>query len=105
YNKKWLSADMFGRLFGPLRTLVFRKYYFDDLYEDIIVRNFMMKWLFRVFQGLDSYGVDGIVNGTAKGVRAGGGALRHAETGQLQLYALSIGIGIIAIILTVFVLS
>ncbi|MFH1651682.1 MAG: NADH-quinone oxidoreductase subunit L, partial [Chloroflexota bacterium] len=47
YNKKWLSADMFGRLFGPLRTLVFRKYYFDDLYEDIIVRNFMMKWLFR----------------------------------------------------------
>jgi len=105
YNKKWLSADSFGKLFGPLRTLAFRKYFFDDLYEDVIVRNFMMKGLFWIFQGLDSFGVDGIVNGVAKSLHSGGRALRHAQTGQIQFYALFIGIGILAIILSVFIFT
>ncbi|MFC1918086.1 NADH-quinone oxidoreductase subunit L [Chloroflexota bacterium] len=105
YKAKWLSADSFGKLFGPLRTLVFRKYFFDELYEDVIVRNFLMKFLFRIFQGIDSYGVDGTVNGIATSLRAGGSTVRHAQTGQLQIYALFIGIGIIAIIISVLILT
>jgi hypothetical protein len=69
------------------------------------VRYAMMRGLFRVFQGFDSYGVDGAVNGSAMSLRAGGKAIRTAQTGQLQLYGLFIGVGIIAIIISVLVFS
>ena len=105
YRAKWLSAESIGRFFGPIRNLVFRKYFFDELYEDVIVRNFLMKGLFRVFQVFDNSGVDGTVNGVAKGVTTSGKAVRHAQTGQLQLYGLFIGIGVLAIILSVFIFS
>jgi len=38
----------------------------------------------------------------ANGAIAGGRAIRHAQAGQLQLYGLFIGIGILAIMLAVY---
>ncbi|MFC1967038.1 NADH-quinone oxidoreductase subunit L [Chloroflexota bacterium] len=103
YLKQWVKSDIFGRIFGPVYTLVYRKYFVDELYEDVIVKKGLMKGLFWVFQKLDVGGVDGTVNGVAGGIRAGGEAARHVQTGQLQLYGLFIGIGIVAVILSVFI--
>jgi len=102
YSKQWISAEKVGGMFKPLYTLFYRKYWFDELYEDIIVRIALLKGLFGGFQLFDSKGVDGAVNGVADSVRAGGSAIRRAETGQLQLYALIMGIGIVIIILCVY---
>jgi NADH-quinone oxidoreductase subunit L len=102
YIRRWLTAEMVGKFFGPLYTMVYRKYFFDELYENIIVKLVLLKGLFNGFQLFDSRGVDGAVNGVADGVIAGGRAIRRAQTGQLQLYALFIGIGIIAISICVY---
>jgi NADH-quinone oxidoreductase subunit L len=102
YNKQWIKPASFGKVFGPLYTLVFRKYFFDELYENIIVKVVLLKGLFTGFNLFDSKGVDGVVNGVADGVTGSGRAIRHAQTGQLQLYGLFIGIGIVIISLCVY---
>jgi NADH-quinone oxidoreductase subunit L len=98
YSAKWLSAERFGAMFKSLYTLFLHKYWLDELYENVIVRLALIKGLFAGFQAVDSYGVDGAVNGFAKGAMAGGRAVRKANSGQLQLYGLFIGIGVIVII-------
>ena len=98
YSAKWLSAERVGAMFKPLYTLFYRKYWLDELYENIIVKLALLKGLFAGFQAVDSYGVDGAVNGIADGAMATGKAIRKAHSGQLQLYGLFIGIGIIVII-------
>ncbi len=102
YRARWITAASLGRVFGPFYTLVFRKYFFDELYENIIVKLVLLKGLFTGFALFDSKGVDGAVNGVADGVTGGGRAIRHAQTGQLQLYGLFIGIGVAAISLCVY---
>jgi NADH-quinone oxidoreductase subunit L len=104
YLKRWVTADSLGRFFGPLYKLVFNKYFFDQLYENIIVKLALVKGLFTGFSLFDSRGIDGAVNGTASVVIAGGRVARRAQTGQLQLYGLFIGLGaaIIAICVLVF---
>jgi NADH-quinone oxidoreductase subunit L len=98
YSARWLSAERIGAMFRSLYTLFLHKYWLDELYENVIVKLVLIKGLFAGFQAIDSYGVDGAVNGLAKGAMAGGRAMRKAHSGQLQLYGLFIGIGIIVII-------
>ncbi|MBN1366451.1 MAG: NADH-quinone oxidoreductase subunit L [Dehalococcoidales bacterium] len=103
YSKKWLSAEKIGAMFKPLYTLFYNKYYMDVLYEDIIVRKFLMGGLFRLAQLFDTYIIDGIVNGFGKLAVATGRGVRHWQTGQLQLYGIFMGIGVIAIVIVVFI--
>ncbi len=105
YSKRLISSERIGSMFKPLYTLFSRKYWFDELYENIIVRIALLKGLFAGMEQFDNQGVDGIVNGVANTAIAGGRAIRHAQTGQLQLYGLFIGIGVLAIILFVFFLG
>ena len=131
YSAKWLSAERIARLFSPLYTLFYRKYWFDELYENIIVKITLVNGFFaglqwfdttgidrginkvfvekiivtNFFAGLqlvDNKGVDRAVNGVANTTKAAGRAIRRAQTGQLQLYGIAIGIGILAIILGLY---
>ena len=102
YSAKWVSAEKVGKIFKPFYITFSNKYWFDKLYEDLFVRNALIKYLFAWFQGLDSQGVDGAVDDVASAAMAGGKALRRAETGQLQLYGLGIGIGVLVIVLVLY---
>jgi NADH-quinone oxidoreductase subunit L len=102
YSAKWLSAERIGGMFKPLYTLFYRKYWFDELYEKVLVGKVLVGGFFAGLQGFDTYGVDGAVNGVASGAIATGKVIRKAHTGQLQLYGLFIGIGILAIILCLY---
>ena len=102
YSARWLSAERVGSWFKPLYTVFYQKYWFDELYENVIVKVLLLKGLFVGFQVFDSNGVDGAVNGVANGVMASGRAIRRVQTGQLQLYGLVIGIGIVAIFLVLY---
>ncbi len=102
YSKRWISPERIGSMFKPLYILFYRKYWFDELYENIIVRITLVKGLFAGFEQFDNNVVDGAVNGVANGAIAGGRAIRYAQTGQLQLYGLFIGIGVLAIILVLY---
>jgi len=104
YIKRWITAESMGKIFSPLYRLVYRKYFFDELYENIIVKLGLVKGLFTGFQLFDSKGVDGAVNGAGDIVVRGGKAIRQAQTGQLQLYGLFIiiGLAIIGICMLLF---
>jgi len=102
YSAKWLSAERIGRMFAPLYLLFSRKYWFDELYEKVIMGKVLIGGIFAGLQLFDKYGVDGAVNGLANTTMAGGRTIRRAQTGQLQLYGLVIGIGLLAIVLFVY---
>ena len=103
YGTKQLSAERIGNMFKPIYTLLSRKYFLDELYEDIIIRKTLIGGLFGGLQKIDTNAIDGTVNGIASGTIAGGRALRKLQTGQLQLYGLFIGLGIVAIVLCLYV--
>jgi NADH-quinone oxidoreductase subunit L len=105
YSAKWISAERIGRLFSPLYTVFFRKYWMDELYEKVIVGKVLIGGFFAGLQLFDSKGVDGVVNGLGNTTVIGGRALRRAQTGQLQLYGVFIGIGLLVIILCVYFLG
>ena len=102
YSARWISPERIGRLFGPLHTLLSRKYFMDELYEGILVKRSLIGGLFAGLHYFDEKVVDGAVTGVANATIAGGRAMRQAQTGQLQLYGLFIGIGILAIALSVY---
>ena len=102
YSARWLSAERIGGMFQPLYKLFLNKYWLDELYEKVFVGRVLLKGFFAGLQGFDSYGVDGAVNGVASGAMATGRAIRKAHSGQLQLYGLFIGIGIIVIVACVY---
>jgi len=102
YSARWLSAERVGSLFAPLYTLFSRKYWFDELYENVFVRRGLVNGFFIGLQKFDENGIDGTVNGVANTTIAGGRAIRRVQTGQLQLYGLFIGIGVLAIVLSLY---
>ncbi|MBI4296585.1 MAG: NADH-quinone oxidoreductase subunit L, partial [Chloroflexi bacterium] len=104
YGARWISPEKVGKTFRPLYTTFLRKYWMDELYERVIVGKVLMSGLFAAFQKTDSSGVDGAVNGIAGTIVTAGGNLRKAQTGQLQLYALFIAIGLLAIALALVLL-
>ncbi len=103
YSAKWISAERIGSIFKPFYILFSRKYWMDELYENIIVKVALLKGLFAGLQQIDTYGVDGAVNGVADGAIASGRVVRRAQTGQLQLYGLAIGIGVLAITICLYI--
>jgi len=124
YYKGTISAERLKNRFSSIHKLLYNKYYFDELYNAIIIRplfklaDFLFKkfdqgvidWLvnaagnFTVFLSwfwelFDTYIVDGAVNGVGYVVRGTGAGIRRVQTGQLQNYAFIIFFGIVLIIL------
>jgi NADH-quinone oxidoreductase subunit L len=102
YSAKWISAESIGRLFAPVYTLLSRKYYMDELYERIFVVRILQNGVNYAIERFDMLVVDGIVNGVAQATMSAGGAIRRAETGQLQLYGLAMALGILIIMIVFF---
>ena len=101
YGAKWLSADKIGQAFKPLYRLLYGKYFIDELYQNVLVKRVLLGGLFAALQKVDANGVDGIVNSIAKSTAATGRVVRQTQTGQLQAYAMAIGLGIVAIVLVI----
>jgi NADH-quinone oxidoreductase subunit L len=114
YYKRAISADKIANAVKPLYIGSFNKWYFDEIYDFILIRPIMAstrflwnfdKWIidglvngtawFTVFwsemkQLFDTYVVDGAVNGSGWLVRNFGQVLRLLQTGGVQFYALFI---------------
>jgi NADH-quinone oxidoreductase subunit L len=103
YCTKWISAEAVGKVFKPFYVLFSRKYWLDELYERVIVVRVLINGICAAFNVFDSRGIDGVVNGIAKGTGAISSSLRKVQTGQLQVYAISIVLGMIAIILCIYI--
>ncbi len=97
YLTKPSEADKMVERFGGLHTLVYNKYWIDELYDFLFV-NSIVNFSRLLWKRFDEAVIDGIVNGVARVVRGWGSVLREIETGLVKDYALSILVGALAVI-------
>ena len=100
YSAKWLSAKRIKWIFRSLYVLFSKKYWMDELYEDLIGQSILSDGLFAGMKLLDSKVIDGTVDGAARTVAVTGKAVRRIQSGQLQLYGLFIILGVLAIVIS-----
>ncbi len=101
YEAKAISAESLRRAFGPVHTLVSRKYYMDELYEDVVVRRGLYGTVCAAAQWFDTNIVDGAVNGAGSLTRRVGDGLRWVQSGSVQAYG---SVGFAGLILTAFLM-
>jgi NADH-quinone oxidoreductase subunit L len=92
YQKRAFSPEKIHGAFGPLSTLLERRYYIDDFFE------FLYRWLYLGLSSLigwiDRFLIDGLVNWLTWLTYAVAERLRRTQTGRAQdaLYAIAIGL-------------
>ena len=121
YYKKSISAEAMGQRFKPIYTLLYNKYYIDEIYDAVIVQPVYwlarMLWKFDagIIDGLvnlhatvtiwlsvvkfwiDANIVDGVVNGLGLVTGAASSVLRLIQSGRLAHYLLVVLFGLIVI--------
>jgi NADH-quinone oxidoreductase subunit L len=91
--------------FGPLHTLVERKYYLDELAETVVVRGLLNGVVGRAAHAFDRYVIDGVVNGAGWLASTVGDAVRRTETGQVQAYTSMLFAGVVVAAVLLFIFS
>jgi len=98
------SSVALARRLPRLHDFLAHKWYFDELYDRLIVRPAFA--LGRLFSDVvERVVIDGMVSGTAHVVRAGNSLVRVAQTGLLRNYALLLVTGVTALALYFLVVS
>ena len=98
YVAKRVSPERMFEGFAPVHRLLYRKYYIDEAYELYAVQRGLYGGLAYVLDWADRAVVDRLVNTIGWFGANIGGALRQAQTGQLQAYGTAISVGILAIL-------
>ena len=98
YFRQTWSPEAVGRRFSYVYTLLSAKYYFDELYEGLLVRRFFYGSVARLLDWGDKNVVDRIANMIGWLGANVGSALRQFQTGQIQQYAAAISIGVTVIL-------
>jgi NADH-quinone oxidoreductase subunit L len=92
YVKNPAIPKMLAGKWKGVYTLVFNKYYVDELYEILFI-NSLKNLGTGLWKGFDDFVIDGLVNGIAYLIGWISGGLRKIQTGVVQNYAFSIIIG------------
>jgi NADH-quinone oxidoreductase subunit L len=82
----------------PAYNVLFKKYYVDELYNTIVTRPLFWVSTFVLGRVIDSFIIDGLVNGAGLTVETGGQLSRRLETGNVQQYAFVYVLGVLAIV-------
>ena len=94
YRQQW-SAEAMGQRFRSAYTTLSRKYYFDELYEDVLVRRVFYNGAARILDWGDKNIVDWVADRLGWLGANVGTPLRQLQTGQLQQYGAAISVGIL----------
>ncbi|HZK43535.1 MAG TPA: NADH-quinone oxidoreductase subunit L [Syntrophomonadaceae bacterium] len=101
YQKKVISAENIKQRFNGIYTLLYNKYYIDEIYAWLI--KVFVDGTARVFFWIDIYIVNGFINGLATLADNTGRLLRYTEDGQTQTYAVYMLAGLIIIMAAVLI--
>jgi NADH-quinone oxidoreductase subunit L len=81
-----------------LYTLVYNKYFVDEVYDAAIVKPVVGGSRLLLWRGMDAGIIDGIVNGVGSRARAVGDALRRLQSGNARSYATWVAFGGVLVI-------
>jgi len=98
YVAKPSLADSVSRGFSGLYTLVYNKYFVDEIYDATVVKPVVNGSRVVLWRGADAGLIDGIVNGVGALARRIGGGLRMMQSGNIRSYATWVLLGSVAVI-------
>ena len=81
--KRVAVLEGFIRITQPIRTLLTRKYYFDELYEDLIVSKLFYSYFANLVDRLDISGFDNVNVQLYRWTDRAGRALAKVQDGQV----------------------
>ncbi len=97
-----LAVDVPERVtkaFGALYTLVYNKYFIDEVYDTTVVHPLVEGSRSVLWRGVDQGFIDGIVNGVGYESKAVGGVLRLMQSGNIRSYATWVVLGSVALLI------
>jgi NADH-quinone oxidoreductase subunit L len=94
-------ADAFAKASGVLYTLVYRKYFVDEIYDAAVVKPMVEGSRFVLWRGVDAGLIDGMVNGVGARARGIGGILRLLQSGNIRSYAAWVVLGSVVLLLVI----
>jgi len=89
---------------GGLYTLVFNKYYVDEIYLALIVRPLLWISTNVLWHVVDEGIIDGALHGIARGAQESGGQARQLQSGNARSYAAWVVIGAVGFTVLLLVL-
>ena len=98
YQVGVISPERVGRVFRPVRELLFRKYYMDELYEGVLVHRIFYQGGVRFLDWFDREVVDRIVEFIGLVSRNAGRPVAHVQNGQVQAYGIVVSLGMLLIL-------
>jgi NADH-quinone oxidoreductase subunit L len=81
-----------------LYTLVYNKYFVDEVYDATLVKPVIGGSRLLLWRGMDAGVIDGIVNGIGSRAQSVGGALRRLQSGNARSYATWVAFGGVLVI-------
>lgn len=91
-------CGIIARLFGVCKNLFEKKYYFDHLYDGVVV-GFLKGASLICWKGIDQKIIDGIPNSTYKCMKSTGQKLNETQTGYFYHYALVMILSVIVFLI------
>jgi NADH-quinone oxidoreductase subunit L len=91
-------ADRLAASARGLHRLLLNKYYVDEIYDAAIVQPIKRTSQRLLWRGMDAGLIDGTVNAVGLVVRGWSAVLRRMQTGSVRAYAMSLFLGVIAIL-------
>jgi len=101
YVAKPGMADSFAGSMKGLYTLVYNKYFVDELYDAAVVKPVVSGSRVVLWQGVDTGVIDGAVNGAGARARNIGGVLRRIQSGSIRSYATCVLLGSVLVIVAI----
>jgi len=102
YYRKLLDVRIVRDGFFPIRAIAEQKFFMDRIYEDLFAKTLFQRAWNRLVELVDTYIVDGIVNGSGWLTREASARVGIIQTGQLQLYGAGIAAGVVVIVAVIF---
>ena len=93
-SRRFQPASLDSGPEGGLRLALYNKWYFDELYDAVVVRPVvaLSRWCWRA---VDNRVIDGFVNMTGSAARLAGWTTSLFQTGQVNMYAFVLTLGIL----------
>ncbi len=90
-------AENIAKQFHGIYTLLWRKYFVDEIYDAAVVTPVVKVSEKILWNGFDVGVIDGIVNGSAKLMQSLSSFARRIQTGVVQFYAIVFVIGVLLV--------
>jgi len=101
YVAKRGLADSLAKAMSGLYTLIYNKYFVDELYGAVIIRPLIAISRTVLWRGVDAGLIDGTVNGVGARSRGIGGILRLLQSGNIRSYAAWVVLGSVIVLLAI----